>query len=362
MQKKEKMATKKAKILYTLPNFYTAGSREVVLSIIKNLDKTQFKPMICVESHPEKIPSFLSKTDPVCFQFTGKMWKDLFAFRKFLKINAIDLVHSWDYKSNFVEALGARAAGIPYVYTKKNNSWNKRWLLKSFFAKHIAYDNPEMKSRFFKSSFFKNKITCIPHGIALDRFYPKSKTPTSEFRLVCIGNINSNKNQLHILRALKNLPERVVLHLYGKEEKAYKKKLIQYIEKNKLSDRVFFHGYIPNSEIPEVLNRSDVFVLASENEGFPVSILEALACEVLVLSSDSGGGSRFILDEKHIFSLEDVEDLQNKIMDLIKMDFQNRQYISNHYRKKIEAHFTVEKEVAAYENLYRKLLKIKKNV
>jgi len=41
------MGLKKIKILYTIPNFDTAGSGKVVYDLVKNLDRTIFEPEIC---------------------------------------------------------------------------------------------------------------------------------------------------------------------------------------------------------------------------------------------------------------------------------------------------------------------------
>lgn len=351
------MNNRKINILFTIPNFKTAGSQQVVLSLFENLNNTLFKPFVCVESYPEQIPEIIPEERRLIFRFTGLGPGDFRKFRKLLKANQIDIVHSWDYKSNYTEALATRFSNVKYLYTKKNNSWNKRWFLKSLISHHIAYDNPLMEKRFFKSFFLKNKITFIPHGVDLNRFLRKKKIQKDIKNLICVGNINKNKNQLYILKSLKELPKDIILHLYGNENQTYKKELLEYINTHHLTDQVVFNGYVSNTKLPSILHKMDVFVLASVNEGLPVSLLEAMASGLLVLSSDSGGGSKYILGEERIFDITDKNSLKNKLQNLMTLE---EEEIKNEIEKnflRIKDEFTVEREVELYQKLYNALLK-----
>lgn len=343
------------KILYTIPNFNTAGSQYVVISIFKKLNLEVFDPYICVESYPELIPSFIPENRKLIFTFSGNKFQDFSDFRKLLRKNKIDIIHSWDYKSNYLEALFGRLSGTKYLYTKKNNSWSNRWQLKSFFADHIAYDNPEMKEIFFASSLFRNKISFVPHGVDTDIFKPLEPISGATFNLGCIGNIGSNKNQLFIFKALKELPENIVLQLYGKEDKEYRKILDSFIKKHNLQQRIFFLGFIKNNDIPEVLRSINIFVLASINEGMPVSILEAQASGVPVLSSNSGGGTRHLLHLDNIFSLENTNELIKKILYIYNLNEDLKSVLIKNRIQNIKDNFSIEKEIMAYEDLYKRL-------
>lgn len=346
----------KIRVLFTIPNFKTAGSQYVVLSLFKRINKDIFDPYICVEKLPDAIPTVVPINRQIVFDFKRGKLERVLSFRKILIKEKIDIVHSWDYKSNYFEALATRLANVPYLYTKKNNAWSRRWRLKTFLSTHIAYDNPEMKERFFNSYSTPNKTTFIPHGVDTDIFTPMEKTPTEFFNIGCIGNIGVNKNQMFIIKALKWLPNTVRLHLYGNEDKEYRQQMNQYIESNNLKHRVFFHGFVGNENIPNILKSLDLFVLASFHEGLPVSILEALACGVPVLSSDSGGGARYILEKDSIFSLKDCGELMEKIKKIYSMDKSKRNILKREGSKNVKQNFTLEREVLAYEKLYINLL------
>lgn len=343
----------KIKILYTIPNFKTAGSQYVLLSLFRNIDRDIFDPYICIERFPEFVPEDVLENQLILFEWSGKKSSDVLNFRSVLRKHKIDILHSWDYKSNYLEALACRVAGVKYVYTKKNNAWSRRWRLKSFLSNYIAYDNPEMKERFFGSWLFKHKVSFIPHGVDINVFKPLKKISTDTFNVACVGNIGDNKNQLFIVKALKSLPQNIVLHLYGKEDKEYRQKLDDFIEVNNMKERVLFHGYLDNVNIPQVYRKMDLFVLASYQEGLPVSIIEALACGLPVLSSESGGGARYILlnGGGYVFDLGKPNSLADNLERMATNQEEMRKLSAEGVRN-VEANFSIQNEISSYEKVY----------
>src|SRR5690554_5957433 len=99
---------KRIKVLLTIPNFKTAGSQNVLLSLYRRIDRGVFDPFICVERFPELIPQEVPLDHQLVFEWTGNKLKDVRNFRKLLKRNKIDILHSWDYKSNYLEALATK--------------------------------------------------------------------------------------------------------------------------------------------------------------------------------------------------------------------------------------------------------------
>ena len=347
---------KKINLLFTIPNFNTAGSQFVLLAIVSRLDVHLFNIYIGVENQPECIPDVFPKGKQLLLPEQNKDY--VFNLRKLLKLHAIDVLHSWDYKSNYLEPLACRLAGVKYLYTKKNNAWSKRWQLKSVLSHAIAYDNPNMQSRFFKDWYLKNKTTLVTHGVDTSVFNPQKKTAHENFNICCVGNVVANKNQLFVLEALLKLPETVHLHIYGKEDVRYKALLDTFVSENHLSDRVHFKGYISNYSLPEVFSRHDVFVLASKQEGLPVSLLEALACGLPAMSSNSGGGSRFILEHTLrdlLFELEDIAYFVTVILKL-KDDKSYYEKLSEIGISTVKERFLIQKEVELYQQLYKTIL------
>jgi glycosyltransferase involved in cell wall biosynthesis len=345
----------KINILFTIPNFKTAGSQYVMLSIIRGLEPSKFNLFIAVKDFPEFIPTDIAKDRRLVLSFSTSTYKNVRQLSKILNNNNIDILHSWDYKSDLTEVIACRLIGVKYLFTKKNNSWSKRWKLKSLLANYIAYDNPSMKDRFFNNTMLKSKTTFIPHGVNLNTFCFRPSQKNRNFNICSIGNVVENKNQGQIIEALKYLSKDVHLQIYGNEDKTYRAYLEKLITDYNLQERVHFHGFINNEEIPQILIKQDVFVLASRQEGLPVCLLEALACGLPVLSSDSGGGARYILEDNqggYIYSstkdmVEHIKCIQND--EVLYKD------LSKSAVKNVSARFSLQNEITAYKNLYLKL-------
>lgn len=345
----------KIKILYTIPNFDTAGSQFVLLAIYESLDRNLFKPCVLVAKFPDIFPDSIPNEERFFLQQNKKVIFRINNLAKFLIKQQIEVLHSWDYKSSSVEAIACKLAGVKYIYTKKNNAWSKRWFIKSFLSKHIAYNNPEMLDRFFKSNWLKNKVTLIPHGVDTTIFKPSNeKQKSKNFVLGCIGVIGDNKNQQFILNAIVKLPENTVVEFYGKADKDYLFKLKGFIEKNSLQNRVSFKGFIENNGIPTIMQRFNVLVLPSKNEGLPLCLIEAMACGIPVLSSDSGGGASFIVgNNEGGFIYKNEEDFRSKILQL-QEDFNLVKSLSGKGVKRVDTNFNLNDEVKAYQELYLK--------
>ena len=111
------------------------------------------------------------------FQFTNSMSNRISGIYKCWKISKRlreinpHLIHSFHYAPDYSEAIAARMAGIPWIFTKKNMNWGGKskngWRLRSFLACHIIIQNTDMKKEFYLSSL---KTTLINRGVNLKEF------------------------------------------------------------------------------------------------------------------------------------------------------------------------------------------------
>jgi hypothetical protein len=127
---------KRLHILYTIPNFDTAGSGKVIYDLASQLDAKRFKvSIVCNHDRGlffKEVQALGLPIHLMPFTFSLRPYYSLLhrvqPFKKFLKAQKVDLVHSWHYSSDWTEPLACKLSGIPFVYTKKAMSWgNIHW-------------------------------------------------------------------------------------------------------------------------------------------------------------------------------------------------------------------------------------------
>ena len=140
-----------------------------------------------------------------------------------------------------------------------------------------------------------------------------------------------------------------------------KSQLMKLTHELHLEDHVIFEGLKEQAWIYENLCRYDLFIQPSRYEGFGLTVAEAISAKVPVLVSNIEGPLE-IIDGGRLgltFENENVEDCANKILEFVKQGRnetiieQAYQYVCEHYDVSVTAH--------KYLNVYRSILKKKKN-
>lgn len=111
--------------------------------------------------------------------------------------------------------------------------------------------------------------------------------------IISVGELNYNKNQKTIIRALA-LPNLEKVHYLIVGEGIRRTQLEAYAAALKVNDRVHFLGY--RNDVAELLHASDVFVFPSYREGLPVALMEAMAAGVPAVASRIRGNVDLIED------------------------------------------------------------------
>ena len=106
------------------------------------------------------------------------------------------------------------------------------------------------------------------------------------------------------------------------------------------------------SDVPELLALLDVLVLTSHMEANPVSILEAMAAEKPVISTQVGSVSETVLDGTtgYLVAPGGAEELAARMVELLR-DPQRAAVMGRAGREHVVAHWSIEGTVAGYQNL-----------
>ena len=225
----------------------------------------------------------------------------------------------------------ARVFNKPVVFFGWENmerqlSTFRQWIRKYVFdtAKLIIAGNCE-GAELVKKWGYQKPVEVMPQmGVDTEFFTPaENKQVNSEFCIGFVGRLSYHKGIDTLIAAAKILREqdrnfRIILCGSGPDEA----KLREEAQKLAVDELVTWLGGVSHEEVPREMQKLDVIVLPSRSvetrkEQFGHVIIEAMACKVPVIGSDSGEIPHVIGDAGLIFPEGNVEELANCLQQLI---------------------------------------------
>jgi len=227
-----------------------------------------------------------------------------------------------------------------------------------YFLEKIAYKladkiivSSESDKRFIEAKFktLSSKIEIIPNYIDTELFKPLN-LPKEKNRICFVGGLAPQKNPFNLLRAVDNLDVKLVL--FGKEEMQGK---VQEMAKKIKAAKIEFRGNIPNSQLSQELNKSELFILPSLYEGTPKALLEAMACGLPCIGTDVVGIREILRHKENGYLCKvDSDSIKKAILEVLQdKDLQKK--MGKAARQTILESFDLEKilekEIRAYQSL-----------
>ena len=152
----------------------------------------------------------------------------------------------------------------------------------------IITPSQHLKNFIDKIGFDKN-IFVINNGVNIEQ-HNKVVLENNIIQLLVVSRLVSQKNIDSIIKAVKVMGnENIILNIVGDGSEINNLKLL--VKKYELDKKINFIGKIENTKLNEYLKDADIFIQASNYEGLPHSILEAMNFEIPILSTDVGGCS-----------------------------------------------------------------------
>lgn len=210
----------------------------------------------------------------------------------------LKLVHSDAKKVCFFHSDGKRWEMLLKSYPALKHSCFRRVLNKQFDFILRSLDRYVFIAKVGKENFLqenpwvdKIKTVFFHNGIDDKAIVPKERKDDFKYHLCSTGTVCHRKGQYLIVEALNRLsPElkgQIHLSLFGAGPDLAV--LQERVKEYHLESQVTFHGNVPNNEIHEKLCQEDIFILMSNNEGLPISIIEAMRAGLPVISTPVAG-------------------------------------------------------------------------
>ena len=227
---------------------------------------------------------------------------------------------------------------------------------------YVTSVSQSLKDDTLKLFNIKNEIQVIPNFIELEKNLYDPTIP-------CQRSVMANENEriiTHIsnFRKVKRIPD--IIKIFYKIQKEIPAKLMMVgdgPEKEKaekmcrkygIQDKVIFFGN--SNEIDRILCLTDLFLLPSETESFGLAALEAMACGVPVISSNSGGLPEVNSDgvSGYLSDVGDLNEMAKNALKILKDDSVLKEFKKNALH--VAEQFDIKNILPIYEELYLKAI------
>lgn len=191
---------------------------------------------------------------------------------------------------------------------------------------------------------FSSKLFVLFNAVPDIKSVSLRQTRLEPVRFISVGTISHRKGHDLLLEAISKLKNsapgrRIELHLLGSGVQ-YFEELIETFDD--ISDIVFYHGAV--SDVHSYLEKADCFILASRDEGMPLSVLEAMRTGLPVITSNAASLPEIVdSDLGYIFNSGSSESLYFSIDEFLSLSESDFLVMCKKSRSRYEAKFTLPK-------------------
>ena len=226
-----------------------------------------------------------------------------------LKLWRRDTPLIWHARRNDEMIFGVllRTLGWPLklVFTsaaQRHHSWITRWLIRRMDA-IIATSE-------LSASYLKREATVIPHGVDTDRYAPPADRAMAfaeaglpgRTAIGCFGRVRAQKGTDVFVDAMCRLLPRypdfnaVIVGAITADQTGFATDLKKRIEAAGLQSRVVITGEVPIEDLPRWYQRLTIYAFTSRNEGFGLTLIEAMSSGAALVASRAGAAELVVED------------------------------------------------------------------
>lgn len=323
------------RVLHTLPDLHVGGVASLLKRILENFNDENFEHHLCYFGKNEALLHDFQCLPIKIHKITHggglmKLAATSYKFNNLVKTENIDIVHNHLFLDRIVTGFSSffnKAKIITSIHTtntlKENGSLKRKGMVvfedtvgrissNVFLAVSDTVKNVAVKERFVPRS----KVQTIYSGVPIpERIKPNLGEPIN---LISIGRMVKSKGFSDLIEVVYLLSKRINIHLKILGDGPLRAELEGRVKDLHLSDHITFLGF--SNEVQKHLEKADIFVSCSKEEGFGLSVVEALsyslpvfAYSIPIFEEISGPGKTMILAE-----VGDVKGLSEKIFKLVK--------------------------------------------
>ncbi|MGF1748863.1 glycosyltransferase [Vibrio cionasavignyae] len=293
------------KVIHVVQHMAPGGLETMVLELLKQANDTERVFIVSLEGEMEQALEHWPKLRPYRSHLfflakpSGTQITLVRTLSRLFKVLSPQVVHTHHIGPLLYGGIAARLAKVPIRIHTEHDMWHlnceKRQSVEGLALKLVkpilVADACGVQQQLIEL-FPNTEPLLIKNGIDCDRFIPGDRLsarralnlPAHPMMIGTAGRLETVKGQAFLLKALARMPKHIHLAIAGIG--SLDTDLKQLCHKLDIQDRVHFLGLV--DQMPTFYQSLDVFCLPSLQEGFPLSPLEAQACNIPVVVTDVG--------------------------------------------------------------------------
>lgn len=366
------------KTAFAITSMPVGGAETLLVNLIRRFRRTHVSPSVVCLKERGPLGEEISKEVSVTQNWIRGKFDVGVAFRlaKHFRKESIDAVVTVGAGDKmFWGRIAAKLAGVPVVCSALHSTgWpdgvgKLNRCLTGITDAFIGVAKPHGQFLVDFEKFPPNKVVVIPNGVDTNRFVPSAEAKRDVCKELGLANdcsligivaaLRPEKNHELFVRVAKRIVEqRRDSHFLIIGDGPQRRAIETLIQQLDLTNHVHLLGN--RSDTPRLLAALDLFALTSHNEASPVSILEALSCEVPVVASRVGSISESVLDQWNGYTVEpgNEEEFARR-MDEILSNREFAKQLGQNGRQHVVQNGSLDNMVNQYEELLHRIFALK---
>ena len=219
------------------------------------------------------------------------------------------------------------------------------------------------------AAYLQRPASVVLHGVDPQVYCPPADRAAAfaaagmpgKYGIGCFGRVRAQKGTDVFVEAmcalLPKYPDFTAIIIGPADQRSFAGRLAARVAAAGLAERVRFLGELPIAEVPRWYQRISIYAFTSRNEGFGLTLLEAMAAGAALVAARSGGAERVVSDGETglLVPPGDVDALVSALEPLMR-DPQRAAALGRNARARVIAEFTIDAEVERIAAVYRQVL------
>ena len=295
-----------------------------------------------------------------CFKEGIKSLKILYLKYKLMKneilLNDADIYFST--RTEYGKLLSKYGDKNKLKVTEEHNFFDDKKYQKEIIKGYKNLDYVVVISKYHEKMYnewFKNTNVRIVRIENILNNISNSKTKLNNNAVIAVGRFDPIKNFSSLIDVMNLLVKsNPTLKLYLLGDGKEKGLLIRKIQEYNLENNVIMPGFVSEKGVLKYELKSDIFVMTSLKECFPMVLLEAYSCGLPVVSFDILTGPREIVKNNktgYLIKNREEKDMTNQINELLKNKKKLKEFSNSAYEESKK--YTIDKIIRKWENLFK---------